>query len=145
MELHVDDDGFVRAPAPRVYRRLTDIGAYADWWPGVSTARLEGRQETWDVTLRDGAMRLRFEAEPGAWRLDTGFVLTLSGDLEGRAEFWLERVGGGTTIHHLLVATTPRRRPVRVLRGYRRALRRGLWAFKDLIQSEVRADSGLAP
>lgn len=145
MELHVDDDGFVRAPAPLVYRRLTDIGGYGDWWPGLRTTRLEGPDETWRLRLRDGLIRIEVTAVPGAWRLDTGFVLTLSGDLEGRAEFWLERIGGGTTVHHLLVAETTRRRPLRTLRAYRRVLRRGLWAFKDLLQAEVRAEAGLHP
>lgn len=145
MELHVDDDGYVRAPAPLVYRRLTDIGGYADWWPGLSTVRLDRSEEAWAVTMTDRLLRIRFEAVPGQWRLDTGFVLALTGGLEGRAEFWLERVGDGTTVHHLLVATSTHRRPLRVLRGYRRVLRRGLWAFKDRLQSEVRADAGLAP
>lgn len=151
MELHVDDDGFVRAPAPLVYRRLTDIGSYREWWPGLQVERLERSDEAWRFRMRHGMTRLRFEGVPGAWRLDTGFVLSLTGDLEGRAEFWLERVGGGTTVHHLLVARTARRRPVRVLRTYRRVLRRGLWACKDLLQAEVLAgteasgEAGLHP
>ena len=145
MELHVDDDGFVRAPAPLVYRRLTDVGAYDGWWPGLSVTRLEGPDEAWRFRMRHGLTRLDFEAVPGKWRLDTGFVLTLSGNLEGRAEFWLERIADGTTVHHLLVARTDRRAPLRLLRAYRRVLRRGLWAFKDRLQSEVRAEAGLQP
>lgn len=145
MEIHVDDDGFVRAPAPLVYRRLTDIGSYGDWWPGLAVERLDTEPEAWRFRMRHGLTSLRFEGVPGSWRLDTGFVLTVTGDLEGRAEFWLERVGGGTTVHHLLVARTARRRPLRALRAYRRVLRRGLWAFKDRLQSEVRAGSGLHP
>lgn len=145
MELHVDDDGFVRAPAPLVYQRLTDIGAYDAWWPGLSVSRLDAPEEAWRLRLRDGLTRLDVEAVPGQWRLDTGFVLTLTGDLEGRAEFWLERIADGTTVHHLLVADTARRRPLRLLAAYRRVLRRGLWAFKDLVQTEVRTDAGLHP
>lgn len=145
MELHVDDDGFVRAPAPLVYRRLTDIAGYEEWWPGLRVRRIEGSEETWRLRLRDGLTRIEVTAVPGAWRLDTGFVLSLSGDLDGWAEFWLERSSGGTTVHHLLVADTTRRRPLRILRAYRRVLRRGLWGFKDLLQTEVRADAGMQP
>jgi hypothetical protein len=141
VELHVDDDGFVRAEAPRVYRRLTDIGAWDGWWPGLRSLAVDAPVEAWRLDLRPApTRRLRLVARPRDWRLDTGFVLDLEGDLTGRAEFWLEPGWGGTVVHHLLTATTPRRRPLRVLEDYRRVLRRGLWAFKDLVQAEVLAD-----
>lgn len=148
MHLHVDDDAFVRASAALVYPRLTHIGAWGDWWPGVRTAALptEGDGERWAIQLgttrRD---RLRVEAEPGQWRHHTGFRLELEGDLEGWAEFWLEPGWGGTVVHHLLVASTRRRAPVRRLRAYRAVLRQGLWRLKDDLQTEVRVAAGGSP
>lgn len=143
MQLHVDDDGFVRAPAPQCYRALTDIGAWQRWWPGMRLEAVEAPDETWAITMRDRGLRLRFRAVPGQYRLDTGFCLRLEGDLTGTAEFWLERGWGGTVVHHLLVAETSRRRHRRVLGAYRRVLRRGLWAFKDTQQQHVRDAAGL--
>lgn len=153
MELHVDDDGFVRAGAPLVYRRLTDIGSWGRWWPGVrvrpadpprsapadaaSDGPGERPDEAWRLRLTSGLVRLDVTVVPHAWRLDTGFALALSGDLDGRAEFWLERGWDGTVVHHVLAATTSRRRPRRVLRAYRRVVRQGLWALKDAVQAEV--------
>lgn len=148
MELHVDDDAFVRAPVGLVYRRLTDIGGWSDWWPGVRTtpSRPADGAETWSLVLaRRPWRRLRVEAAPHQWRHDAGFRCTLTGDLDGWSEFWLEELGGGTVVHHLLVAATGRRRPRRVLEDYRAVVRRGLWAFKDRTQTEVRAEAGLTP
>lgn len=144
----MDDDGFVRAPVALVYRRLTHIGAWAEWWPGLRVVELDARpdeDECWQLTWWDGWRRMRVRAHAHGWRHEAGFKLRLEGAVEGDAEFWLERGYGGTVVHHLLVGRTHRRRPLAVLRSYRRNLRRGLWAFKDLVQSEVRADAGLLP
>lgn len=148
MELHVDDDAYVRAPVSLVYPRLTDIGGWSDWWPGVRATPRAGVDdgERWDVTWSASRLRpLRFVAHPGQWRHDAGFRLELTGDLEGWSEFWLEDGWGGTVVHHLLVASTTTRRPLRALADYRAVLRRGLWAFKDDLQRSVRVDAGLAP
>jgi hypothetical protein len=53
-------------------------------------------------------------------------------------------VAGGTVIHHVLSAE-PRGAALVTLRTYRRALRRGLWGFKDAVQTEVRAAIGMQP
>lgn len=149
MELFIDDDGFVRAPAPLVYRRLTHVGAWDEWWPGMRVTPVPSTgdddpadRESWDLRLRDGWHRLRIRAEVGGWRHEAGFTMRLSGDLDGTAEFWLEPSHGGTVVHHVVVARTERR-GLMVLRTYRRVLRRGLWAFKDRVQSEVRTGLGL--
>lgn len=155
MDLYVDDDGFVRAADALVYERLTDIDSWNAWWPGVRAVPLDGDDapqdgtsddgETWDMRWRHGATELRFEATAHGWRHEAGFKLRLAGDVTGEAEFWLEPGYGGTVVHHILVGATNRRRPVRVLRAYRRVLRKGLWAFKDRVQSEVRRELGLRP
>lgn len=161
MDLHVDDAGFVRAPSGWVYRRLTDVGRWPEWWPGTRVAPCAGRSgtapwapvggrapldgdEVWALELAGGWLRrLRLEARLGGWRHDHGFVLELAGDLDGRAEFWLEDTHGGTVVHHLLLARTRRSRPLTVHTDYRRALRRGLWGCKDALQLEARTSAGL--
>lgn len=149
MELHVDDDAFVRAPVAVVYPRLTDIDGWSRWWPGVTTAAADdpAADDRWQVSFRAGRARrpLRVTATAGQWRHDAGFRMDLEGDLTGWSEFWLEDDFGGTVVHHLLVARTDRRRPVRVLSDYRVVLRRGLWRLKDDLQREVRAGQGVAP
>lgn len=148
LDLHVDDDAFVRAPAAAVYRRLTDIGAWPTWWPGVRVDEVPapGDTEVWAIRFRARRLRaITFEARPGQWRHNAGFRLQLAGDITGWAEFWLEEDWGGTVVHHLLVAATETSRPLRVLRDYRAVLRRGLWAFKDDLQTAVRTDAGLLP
>lgn len=148
MDLYVDDDGFVRAPRSLVYRRLTDIGAWPDWWRGVRVRSMPPRQgdETWGLELAGRrTRRLRVAARAHGWRHNEGFALALAGDLEAHAEFWLEEVGGGTVVHHVLTGRTPLRRPLQVHADYRRALRRGLWGLKDALQLEARSAAGLEP
>ncbi|HEX9766532.1 MAG TPA: hypothetical protein VGA36_07190 [Nitriliruptorales bacterium] len=140
MHLHVDDDGFVRAPVGLVYRRLTDIGAWSSWWPAVRTSAIPGGEEAWQVAF--GRRGPRCQAIPGTWRHDQGFRLALTGDLEGTLEFWLEEGHGGTVVHVILQADSAARRPLRVLARFRRSARRGLWALKDMLQAEVRQAIG---
>lgn len=161
--LFVDDDGFVRAPAPLVYRRLTHVLAWPTWWPGIEVSeRPRERAPDADVTAAgaDAAAldevvacswagapgrRVRFTARLHSWRLDAGFAMDLRGDVQGSAEFWLEPGWGGTVVHHLVRAETTHPRPLEVHADYRRALRRGFWALKDLLQLEVRTGAGLLP
>lgn len=143
-DLHVDDDGFVRAPAALVYRHLTDLAGYPTWWPGVRVTERGGDRHALDVRDPAGRGRLRLEAEAHAWRHDAGFRLRLSGDIEGEAEWWLEPGWGGTVVHHLLVATAEGDHRGR-LRTYRASLRHGLWATKDRLQTLTRTAIGLAP
>ncbi|MEX1178853.1 MAG: hypothetical protein WEB09_10360 [Nitriliruptor sp.] len=155
--IHIDDDGFVRAPTPLVYRRLTDVRAWPQWWPGVRVAERPpelapdaaadaGADEVVAIELAGApGRRVRYTARLHDWRLDTGFALALRGDMEGRAEFWLEPGWGGTVIHHLVIATASAPRALEVHSDHRRALRRGLWAIKDLLELEVRTGAGLLP
>lgn len=145
--LHVDDSAFVRAPAPLVYRRLTDIGRWPTWWRGLRAQPMadgSGR-ETWALELAPSRWRgLRVALQPHTYRHDVGFRMTVSGDLEGVAEFWLEPADGGTVVHHLLSADAAGSQRA-ALRLYRAAARHGLWGFKDAIQAEVRTAVGLEP
>ncbi len=146
--LFADDAGFVRAPAQLVYRRLAHIGAWPSWWQGTRVRPLAptGSHETWALELRGQlGRRVRLRAVASAWREETGFVLSLTGDLDGSWELWLEPSAGGTVVHHVVVATSLVPRPDRVLSDLRRAIRRGLWDLKDLVQIEARTSAGLEP
>ena len=148
MELHVDDAGFVRAPAPLVYRRLTHVAAWPGWWRGIRVRELErtDTDETFAIELVGArGRRLRYEIRAHGWRHEHGFLLAIRGDVVGAAEFWLEATHGGTIVHHLLVGTTSSPRPVRVLTDHRLAIRRGLWGLKDAVQLEARTSIGLVP
>jgi uncharacterized protein YndB with AHSA1/START domain len=159
--MFVDDDGFVRAPAELVYRRLTHVEAWPSWWPGIEVRRLPAELgpdagpraepddepgECWAIELRGAPLRrVRLAARSHGWRHERGFSLALRGDVEGRAEFWLEPAHGGTVVHHVLIGRTDLARPLDVYRDYRRALRRGLWGLKDQLHLEVRTSVGLEP
>ncbi|MFU8841313.1 MAG: SRPBCC family protein [Nitriliruptoraceae bacterium] len=148
VRLTADDATFVRAPESLVYRRLTDLASWPTWWSGCEVAPMPSPpgSERFAVRLATGAgRRLACTVRPHGWRHDLGVVLALTGDLDGRGELWLEPTGGGTVVHHVLSATTPLPRPGRVLAGYRRAVRVGLWGLKDLLQVEVRTAVGLQP
>jgi hypothetical protein len=157
VDLHVDDDGFVRAPTPLVYRRLTDVARWPTWWHGMQVRPLppehapgadpgDPPDQCWAFDLRGAPLRrLRMAARLHSWRHEQGFSLALRGDVEGHAEFWLEPGHGGTVVHHLLIARTAHPRPLQVYRDYRRVLRAGLWGIKDLLHLEARTLAGLEP
>lgn len=144
--LHLDDDGFVRAPVELVYRRLTDVGSWGDWWPGLRIAALDAPDddERFAATFRGSWPRrsLRVTIAPHTWQHHDRFTITCTGDLIGEGQWWLEPGWGGTVVHHWFVGGTERRNPLAVLTAYRQAVRRGLWGFKDEVQSVVRAEAG---
>jgi hypothetical protein len=156
MRLHVDDDSFVRAPAGLVYRRLTHIQAWPEWWPGLAVRPVLGPANAWTLEFGRKPRRLRLHAVAGNWRHDQGFVMRVSGDLEGTIEFWLEAddpgatssgqgqpLDGGTVIHVVTSAETAGRRPLQTAKRLRRSVRAGMWGFKDRVQGEVREMIGL--
>lgn len=136
MSVHLDDAGFVRAPAPDCYRTLTHLTAWSSWWPGVRTRALPGDDNV-RVTVGRWPARLRLDCSAHGWRHDEGFHLDVAGDLVGSAEFWLEPGWGGTVVHHLATLDGPARATAR----YRRWIRHGLWGVKDQVQAAVLAAS----
>ncbi|MFT5564081.1 MAG: hypothetical protein ACI970_000804 [Myxococcota bacterium] len=141
MEIHVDDDGFVRAPAADCYRALTDVASWATLLP--DTVVDAAGNDRFGLTLGPGRRPIRVDVEAGRWRHDVGFVLDCTGDLHGTAEFWLEPGWGGTVVHHLLHARTARA-SVATRASYRRWLRAGLWSLKDQLQRAERDAQGVA-
>lgn len=136
-DLHVDDDGFVRARPARCYRVLSDVASWPAFWPRTDVVDLGGNHYTLVVGRRP--RRLRLEASTGAWRHETGFTATLRGDLAGSWEVWLEPGWGGTVVHHVVAARGIASAPPR----FRRWLRAGLWGLKDHL--EAPAAAGVAP
>lgn len=136
-DLHVDDDGFVRAPADRCYGALTDVAAWPRFWPSTTVRdhgddryTLVAGRRSWRP-LPGRPRRLRLDATVGAWRDQVGFTSTLTGDLDGRWEIWLEPGWGGTVVHHVLAA----RGAPSLLPPFRRWLRSGLWGLKDHLEA----------
>lgn len=147
MQLHVDDDGFIRAPAALVYRRLTNIAGWPQWWRGCTVRPLSdvSGTERWSLQLQSSPLiALRLAVTPHSYRHEAGFRIDLAGDLDGFAEFWLEPSAGGTVVHHVMLAEAAGR-PLPTMRRYRTALRRGLWGLKDDLHTEVRTAVGLQP
>lgn len=172
--LDIDDEAFVRAPAEMVYARLLDISGYPSWWPGLRMEHEHLAGPTWDHEATTGPPRapgdlegrppepgetefafrlvdprswrrsIRLTARPYRFRPGKGLFYDLSGDLVGAAEWWLEEASGGTVVHHLTKADV-QRRGSRAADTYRRAIRRGTWGLKDVVQSEVRERIGLHP
>lgn len=135
MDLHVDDDGFVRAPVAACYPVLTHLGAWPSWWAGTRVAERPGADH-FRVLVGRGPGRLALDVRAHDWRHDAGFRLTVTGTVTGEVEWWLEEGWGGTVVHHL--ATLHDVRP-RQARRYRRWVRAGLWGAKDRIQADVLA------
>lgn len=135
MDLHVDDDGFVRAPAAPCYRALTHVAAWPDWWPDTSV-RAQPRKDHFGLVLGAGPRRIRLEVRAHGWRHERGFRLTVTGDLVGEVEYWLEPGWGGTVVHHLATLDRGTRA---THRRYRCWVRHGLWGVKDRVQGAVLA------
>jgi ribosome-associated toxin RatA of RatAB toxin-antitoxin module len=106
------DDLVVAEPA-YVARRLADRALWHDWWPGLELTPYEER----------GLEGVRW---------------TVSGDLVGTAELWLEPVRDGVVVHWYLRAEPPGpasgRRVRRLRESYAVAYRRHLWRFKDEVE-----------
>ncbi len=137
--LHVDDDGFVRAPAADVYRALSHVGAWPTWWPGTRVAERSGKDQ-FRVLVGRGPGRIRLDVRAHGWRHERGFHLAVAGDVTGDVEFWLEPGWGGTVVHHLATLDGGRRG---LHRRYRQWVRRGLWGVKDRTQQAV-LETGVA-
>src|SRR5690625_4802276 len=139
--LKIDDAGFVRAPIELVYRRVTHVGAWPQWWPGLHVRPLPpvDERERFSLGLHRGRLRLlRFCATFSGWRHEQAMLIELSGDLRGNAELWLEPLPGGTIVHHVASVSSDLRFARHTVVGYRRGVRRGLWGLKDALQLEMR-------
>lgn len=126
----------MRAEPPAIIEALTRVSVDASWWPG---ARARGEYGWVELDLVAGPLeRIRFRADVGPVRPGEGFGWAFTaGPMTGRAEWWLEAVSGGTSVHHLLDADAGRSGiagPRTIHRRYRWALRRGMNGLKDALE-----------
>jgi hypothetical protein len=128
------DETYVRAPAARVADRLRDPAFWRTWWP---------RREL--VVFMD--------------RGDEGVRWTVTGDLVGSCEVWLEPYAGGVIVHYFLraeptrrgsatepVSGSPRRlarRSARTLREQAMSWKAALCALKDDLEALARVGDGV--
>lgn len=145
--LSVDDDAFIRAPRPLVYRRLTDVAGWPRWWAGmqVDAHHTDDGRESFALSWRGSRRRqVRLMVSLLDFRHDLGVAMDLRGDVAGRAEYWFEDVAGGVTVHHLCDGRTAAK-VLPTLVAYRQMIRQGFFGLKDVVQTEVRTAVGQTP
>ena len=125
----VDETFIVVAPA-RIAAVVADSRRWAAWWPGLNLA----------VFMDRGLEGLRW---------------TVTGELVGSTEIWLESHRDGVVVHHYLraeptepgSATRPRRIPEstrgrreadRLRRRHALAWKRSIWSLKDELEADRR-------
>lgn len=159
----------VRAPVGLVYRALTDVTGWSDWWPGCRTTSLEavgavgateGVEELLDpasgdayaLELRVGRRPLRMTITVHGWRHDLGMFVDTTGALELRTEWWLETRPEGAVVHHLLhgpldeAASARRSRSDRSAQDrYLRSVAAGMQSLKDRLELTVMVALGRVP
>jgi hypothetical protein len=152
----------VRAPVGLVYRLLTDVAAWAAWWPdarstvhpvvggpgasgdpSVAGASEDTTATSYRLELPTGRRRprrrLRLLVEPHGWRHDLGMHLRVHGSLVVTCEWWLEECREGVVVHQLV------RGDRRAVGRMRRAIGLGLQAFKDHAELAVAVAVGRVP
>jgi len=121
------DELFVVAAPAQVRPVVCDEGRWRTWFPGISLTPYDDR----------GRLGVRW---------------TVSGELRGTAEVWLEEHGDGTIVHAYVRATPTARDPRllrscrrRVLRRYVLPLKRHLLDLKGLVEVERALGTPLVP
>ena len=125
------DETFVAAPPAHVAVRVADPVQWRRWWP---------------------ARRLEVFMDRG----ERGIRWSITGDLVGSAEIWLEPVLDGTLVHYFVRAEPPGgagedgraahqgRRGARLRAREARAWKRHVWALKDDLESGRRPGEPIA-
>ncbi|MGZ4105070.1 MAG: hypothetical protein ACXVP8_07385 [Actinomycetota bacterium] len=146
MRANTTDELFIHAPPEAVQRRLLGLSEDAVWWPGARAGGGYG-WVTLNVPVPRMRGRLKLKASIPNAREWEGFTWMLeSGELVGRAEWWLEAFKDGTIVHYYLdVERGPGARGRRLstlVRRHRWAIRRGVNALKDGLEGRARAATG---
>jgi hypothetical protein len=133
------DELFIQAAPEAVQRTLLGLSEDASWWPGARSGGGYG-WVTLDMPVGYMRARAKMKASIPNSREWEGFTWTLEeGEIVGRGEWWLEVFKDGTIVHYYLdVERGPgargRRLPT-VVKRHRWAIRRGLNALKDLLET----------
>lgn len=124
------DETFIVVAAPRIAEVVSDPARWSTWWPGLELT----------VFMDRGLQGVRW---------------SVTGDLVGSAEVWLETHGDGVIVHYYLRVdpTEPgsstrarvipssmrgRREVDRLRRRHAVAWKRTVWALKDELEGERR-------
>lgn len=153
----------VRAPVGLVYRALTDVTGWPDWWPGcrvtpigaVGTAEASpdpASSDAYALELRGAGRPLRMTMTVHGWRHDLGMFVDVTGALELRTEWWLETRPDGAVVHHLLHEPLAQAAPARRSRRdrsaqdrYLRGVAAGMQSLKDRLELTVMVALGRVP
>jgi hypothetical protein len=135
--LHANDDVFVDAPPAEVYRRLLHVHEDSSWWPG---ARARGGFAWLELIAPAGPSKkfVHFKVRIEESRPDEGFKWVFEdGPLQGWGEFWFEPFRAGTIVHYV-ASVQEKSRANSDLKLHRWAIREGLNAMKDALQTILR-------
>jgi hypothetical protein len=165
----VTDAILVRAPVGLVYRTLTDVTGWSDWWPGRRTMPLaaveavgavdsvdaqsaSASSDAYALELRVGRRPLRMTMTVHGWRHDLGMFVDVTGAVELRTEWWLETRPDGAIVHHLVhgpldgAASARRSRRDRSAQDrYLRSVATGMQSLKDRLELTVMVALGRVP
>lgn len=158
----------VRAPVGLVYRALTDVTGWSDWWPGCRTTPREAAEAVdaasavdavpdpassadYALELRVAHRTLRMSLTVHGWRHDLGMFVDVTGAVALRTEWWLETRPDGAVVHHLIHGPldeevfTRRSSDRAAQEHYRRSVAAGMQALKDRLELTVLVALGHAP
>ena len=141
------DTVLVRAPVGAVYRILTDLDGWPDWYVGCRSVRRPAPAEArdaHDLVLPAGRRRWRCRVEVSGWRHDAGVRWDVRGPVTATTEWWLEGCREGTLVHHVVHAGPETPRHLRRVRRHRRAVVDAMQALKDHLEHAVAVAAGRA-
>lgn len=135
MRVQTADVAFVRARRRDVHPYLADPAGYGAWWPGVRSRPAFGGEARLELSRRRLAAAQRLRVRVAKDRPGLGVLLSVRGTFAGTAEWYYLDETDGTTVHYLLHAETGGPGARHRVPAHRAAVRAGLHALKDLLES----------
>lgn len=136
MRVEVADEAFVRARRRDVHPYLRDLAGYGAWWPGARSRPVPCGGTTLELAprhRRGGSQWLRLHLAKD--RPGLGVLMSVRGAFAGSAEWYYLDEPDGTRVHYLLRAETGARGARWRVSAHRAAVRAGLHALKDVLES----------
>ncbi|AGF72040.1 SRPBCC family protein [Corynebacterium halotolerans] len=107
---HFETTWRVPAEAEQVWRVLSDVSSWPDWWPGMRTARMRGSGDRASLMVQSPlGYRLRFAIALLSSEPPTSAELTVDGDLRGEGSFTAHQDADGTRLTITWCVVTRRR------------------------------------
>lgn len=136
VRVEVADEVFVRARRRDVHPYARDLTGYGAWWPGTRSRPAPGGGAALELRAPGRLARTqRLRAHIAKERPSLGVLLSVRGPFAGTAEWYYLDEPDGTRVHYLLRAETGDRGARRRVAAHRAAVRAGLHALKDLLES----------